>query len=484
MSMNSYKKITVRFVTALSCLMFASTAAFFPVAVPQAFAQAPVVITNPDIIIGTAATAKSTFYSATIKPVLDGLQWAVAKAAIQAITKSMVNWINSGFNGSPAFVTNLDQNLLGVSDGVANSFFNALSNNTSGGIKSPFQSVVSQQLRNSYYSSTGRSGGSGYNLNQYSKNPAAFLAGKFGANGGFNAWFAAVGNNQNNPYGAAYAQQNALNAAVYKATTNRLNELNWGKGFMSWRGPCTSSKPTANTNSYSIDAQGYDTVTSLANADTCTSYSIKTPGSIIEDSLGITATSPLRQLELSNSINQIVGALASQLINQVVGATGLSGISQPSSGGGSSPLSQATNPSQYSQTGLANGFVQSVTNDLANAQSYLLNWQKLQSLAKSCISTNPTVVAAVTQTDTNVTRAAHAINALNKVNTEAVAVSASIDPTQLAAVSAEYQGIVSTTSGAYITQQDFIDSQIQSSPATGGSPSLFTTLSGICGTNI
>jgi hypothetical protein len=439
----------------------------------QVGAQAVYVI-NPDIAAGaTGATAVSTGYLAQVKPKLDGIQWLIAKVAIQAITKSMVNWINSGFNGSPAFVTNLDQNLLSVSDGVANSFFSALSNNTGNGVVSPFQNLVTQQLRNSYYSSTGRSSGGGYDLNKFSNNPAGFLAGNFVANGGFNAWFAAVGNNSNNPYGAAYDAQNQLNAAVYQATTNRLNELNWGKGFMSWRGPCTSKAPAA-------------AATSLSTADNCTQYSIKTPGSIVEDSLGITVNSPLRQLELSDSINQVVGALAGQLINQVVGGAGLSGISQPSSGGGSSILDQATNPSQYSSTngGNSSGLIQPIANDLITAQNYLAAWQKIKSIASSCVSTNSAVTSALTQADTNISRATRAISALNALSAQATAVSTNVDSAQLSAIATNYQNLIATTSGAYITSQDLSDATAQSTPATSGSTSLYTTLSGTCAVSI
>ncbi|MDB5265415.1 MAG: hypothetical protein JWM39_128 [Parcubacteria group bacterium] len=521
--MSLYRKTSVRLGIAASCLMLVCTLSFAPIlpdSVEYAHAQLPV--TDVAVLAAISATAVpagitagNTTAQTVITKILNGIAWAVAKAVIQAITKSMITWINSGFNGSPSFVTNINQNLLGVSDGVANSFFNAIANNTSGGVKSPFQDVVSQGLRNEYYSSTGRSVTGGYSLNQFSNNPAGFLAGKFASNGGFNAWFAAVGNNQNNPYGAAYSQQQALNATVYAATTNRLNELNWGKGFMSWRGSCTSTAsktssgigpvttkitdPSALNGPLSVPTNADGSVdysggslsnvdtsslTSLSSADNCTSNSIRTPGTVIENTLGITATSPLRQLELANSINEIVGALASQLVTQVVGAVGLSGVSQPSAGGGLSPLAQATNPSQYAQPGLAAGFVQSVTNDIGTAQAYLANWQKLQSIARSCISSDPKVAAALTLSNTNIARGNAAVSALTTISTAANAAAASTDPSVLAAVSTQYQNLIATTTGGYIQTTDSIDAQIQSNPAVGSTTSLYTTLSGLCSTSI
>src|SRR5581483_7383700 len=40
------------------------------------------------------------------KNFMDCLARTIARAAIQQITNSVVNWINGGFNGQPSFVTN------------------------------------------------------------------------------------------------------------------------------------------------------------------------------------------------------------------------------------------------------------------------------------------------------------------------------------------------------------------------------------------
>ena len=43
---------------------------------------------------------------------LDGIAWSLVKNVAQQMTSSIINWINSGFQGSPAFLTNLDRFLL------------------------------------------------------------------------------------------------------------------------------------------------------------------------------------------------------------------------------------------------------------------------------------------------------------------------------------------------------------------------------------
>src|SRR3989344_1544613 len=48
--------------------------------------------------------------------VLDPIAWFVAKVLIKHMTRSIVNWINTGFDGNPAFVTDLGGFLTDVAD--------------------------------------------------------------------------------------------------------------------------------------------------------------------------------------------------------------------------------------------------------------------------------------------------------------------------------------------------------------------------------
>ena len=74
---------------------------------PRAHAQ----FGGPVVVIGDLPSIQ--------KQVVDAIAWTVAKTAVQSLTQSIVNWINSGFEGSPAFVTDLENNLGNLSDAVA-----------------------------------------------------------------------------------------------------------------------------------------------------------------------------------------------------------------------------------------------------------------------------------------------------------------------------------------------------------------------------
>jgi hypothetical protein len=468
----------------MTLVLTISFAPILPGMVRPAHAQVPIPTfeTNPAVVVGittiaggTTATAATSGTQLFIKQVLDGLAWAVAKTAIQSMTKSMVNWINSGFNGSPAFVTDLNNSLLNLSDAVADDFFGALQKNTGVDVRSPFQDQIAQALRNDYYSSTGNNSyfRSTYNLNKYSSDPRAFVNGNF-QKGSFDAWFQVLGNDQNNPLGAYKAGQKELNGRVQNAIANHKQELNWGRGFISWRGKCLAQKPPGGG-------------TSLSSKDTCANYEIKTPGSVVETSLGITVNSPLRQLELANSINEIVGALAQQLVGQVLGGTGLSGLTSASSGGGRSFIDQASDPSQYSQQGAsaATSFTGQLANDLHNVQNYQANWQKIQNLtasASQCSTLSPadsqTVQGATTRATAAIAKATQALTSLNAINTKVeTAGSSNNSTTVLSEASTDYQNMLG--SGTLPSGQDIADAQAQSSPAESGSTSLYTTLTKI-----
>jgi hypothetical protein len=70
------------------------------------------------IIIATNTTQLAfNAYSDNLKEfVLDGIAGMFAKQIVRQITQSVVNWINSGFEGSPSFVTNPSSFFLDLAD--------------------------------------------------------------------------------------------------------------------------------------------------------------------------------------------------------------------------------------------------------------------------------------------------------------------------------------------------------------------------------
>ncbi len=432
--------------------------AIFSVTVPfshtENVAHAQIPVTDAANLTANTVTSVNATSQTVVEKILNGLAWTVAKLTVQSITRSTVNWINSGFQGSPAFVSDLQSNLKYLGDAVANDFFNQLNktvvDSTGFNIKSPFQDQISQQLRAQYYKQTsGLLGLSAYDLSGHSADPKAFLNGNF-SQGGFDAFLSASQNPANNPFGAYKLASDQLWASIDAAAQQRTAELGWGKGFSSWRGACNSvtdaSSPANNGgNTTTVDTAGLSNTAnnainaalgtpstagtpaaaapvSLSKAEQCTGNSVKTPGSVIEDQLENSLGTGIRQLELADSINEIVGALMGQLVNKVLGSGGLLGASQPSSGGGSSYIDQATAPSQLSTVvaSLADGVTQNIANDRTAVSTYQTNWQTIltaANAAKQSCGATPEITAAITQATASVASSTAALALIDTTNT-------------------------------------------------------------------
>lgn len=341
--------------------------ALSPVATPRTAHAQFVVIDPAHIAVNTSQLVKDTG--------LDGIAWVIAKTAISSMTRSLVNWINSGFEGSPAFVTDLRENLLTLSDAVAIGFIDELTTEAVEGLvlNSPYQDEIATAIRTGYYLSTG---GSFYvqnpfTLNQYSSNPAAFISGDF-SQGGLSAWHAAWTNPQNNPYGAYQLAARELDRKLAMAGGQRLTELDWGDGFLSYRGGCPS--PTVLPSALAESGA----VVSLNQADRCVGQRVKTPGSVIAAQLNETLPKGMEGLITADEIDEVIGALFQQLVNQVVGQTGLIGVSAPASGGGRPFLDRATDPNL--QQGTPNAIDPDVQFRLS---AYEQSWNRVHEAAKA-----------------------------------------------------------------------------------------------------
>jgi hypothetical protein len=79
-------------------------------------------IQNTITAANSVVTSAST-YSLQLKEfVLDGLLNVLVKQVIRQMTQSVVNWINSGFEGSPSFLQNPGAFFLDVADQVTGAF--------------------------------------------------------------------------------------------------------------------------------------------------------------------------------------------------------------------------------------------------------------------------------------------------------------------------------------------------------------------------
>ena len=287
---------------------------------------------------------------------IDPLAYTVAKIALNSLSKSVVNWVNSGFNGSPAFVQDLNQTLLSVGDAEATRFIDQFTNN--GSLQEiPWKDEIAQTVLSGYLRSTSNDGfalQNPYTLNQVSEDPQAFINGDW-SKGGLDAWMSLVLNPANSPRGLLHVTQNALSTRVSGAKDAKTTELSWSNGFNSFRGKCPAASSGTFTGggttpggalSFSSSAAIAKPPTVLSTADTCAGQPILTPGSLISQAINKhLVDSGVDQYVSADSIGEIVAALMGQLVGNVLGGGGLVGTSAPTAGGGRSYIDKAADPS-------------------------------------------------------------------------------------------------------------------------------------------
>lgn len=454
---NSFSKRLLSFYFVGIVLFGSLSVLSFPVSTrAQTIPGVPSVVFDPWVTIQSTISAVANGTTAAVSTAaqtkgytLDPLAWAVAKAALQAIVKSTVNWVNNGFNGSPAYVTNLDTTLLSVSNASADSFLRQLA--TNGAIRSPFQNQIANAVGNNYNTNTngGFFAANPFTLGQVSSDPAAFLRGGSGfEDGGWDAWLSASMNPQNNPYGATILANNALNGQVAQAVATQQTQLNWAKGFLSWKGSCgatgSASSGAAPGSICKSDNDCAGTLacisgrcsidptldaTSLSTSDKCLAYNIQTPGTVIESQLEKALGSGVDTLVSAHTFDEMINATLAQLMNQVVGSTGLFGLSQPSATTGNTAYFNQTDTTQAGiNTSLSSNFSATLATELSGVQAYQSEWNTINTAAQaartalaasSCSSAQSTITnmvqPVIDQATAAISKAASLISSIQSI---------------------------------------------------------------------
>lgn len=224
---------------------------------------------------------------------------SLARAAIQQITASVVNWINSGFNGQPSFVVNYKQFFNNVADQAAGEIIRGSSLSF---LCSPFQLKIRIALAQSY----ARRNAQSCTLTSVIKNIDKFMTGTF-SQGGWSGMLQFTTIPTNNPFGAfAYAQA-SLQTAQSNALGIKQQDYVIGKGFLS------TTKEVCERVAPDGTKAGCKTIT-------------VTPGSTIADALTKSLGAGQDQLGLAKSFDEIVNALLTQLMVKTL-QNGLSSVS-------------------------------------------------------------------------------------------------------------------------------------------------------------
>lgn len=219
----------------------------------------------------------------------DGIAWCIANSLIEYVANSTIEWANTGFNGSPSFISNMDNFLEDLADQEAGNFINSIARGATNGevnLCSNFRVSISTGLSN-YYSRSNYNRTSSCSLSSVIKNIDGFMNGNF-EEGGWEGWFSMTQNANNNRIGATILATDELYSRISAKNNTLKLELGLNNGFLNYK-KCTNPK----------DPKSCKTVT---------------PGAVIQSSLEKSLNLPKDRLVLAQKFDQVISAVVDNLI--------------------------------------------------------------------------------------------------------------------------------------------------------------------------
>jgi hypothetical protein len=356
---------------------------------------------------------------------LDKIATAVAKQILHQMTVSVINWINTGFEGSPAFITNPKGFFLDVGDQLTGAFLadggplTALCSPFSLDIRLSLALQTSGFVDKRYTCTLGTIINNGKNAVQ-NATANGFLSGDF-HQGGWPAFIAVNTQPQNNAVGAYLRAENDLLSKITGKQELIKADVAMGRGFASWK-KCTDVSSTV-ANGGMIDGTSYndmgklyefksqtvnvgttrygesiDVESKLSKDGKTLTYQkceTQTPGSVIADTLQKQLNVPAEELELANDINAVINALVTQLISQMLngGLRALSGSSGGQTSYTSQVIQQSIAPNIQIRDNLQSSIRQTINtiktyyDKYVQAEGMMIFSQRQLEAAKACFKT-------------------------------------------------------------------------------------------------
>lgn len=299
-----------RFVSSLLILCVLATTVPNPEPVKAQLFGGNIVFDPTNVVQNTTTAAQSAVQSALTNALvikeytLDGIAYGIARTIIQSMVQSIITWINSGFNGSPAFVTDLERYLQRVADQIVS---DTLLGSDLAFLCDPFELDIRIALATDYNQRRDALGDippAQCTLGDVSNNVQGFLSGDF-SQGGWPAWFELTQSEANDPNRAYFRTQFQLQQEILNEQAEENQYLEFGDGFLSFR-VCENTAAASGVR------------------ENCT---ITTPGRVISDQLNGALNAGRDMLITADEIDEIIGALLAQLAQQALtGAFGLLGL--------------------------------------------------------------------------------------------------------------------------------------------------------------
>jgi hypothetical protein len=279
-----------------------------------------------------SATTKELKRANRTKECLDGVAYSIAKSLLQQVSNRTLNWVNKGLGGNPLYVQDVTSNLRTIRDEQLGRYLDTVQNSNPI-FGNAIRSAVTKQV-------TGIS--DGY-INKAMNTPEGKRYAAFQEDFTSGGWGALL-NMNNNPIGAIFNSTDKIERQIAATVDERVNEIQRNNGFLDMR-TCVEYEPiklstTTCNGGIPLDELPPDTQCiedkKIEASDTtpkCLKYKTTTPGALIGQQVGTVLNSPTKQLEMADSINEVLGSFFDQLLNKLY-QNGLAGLQNRNGGRG------------------------------------------------------------------------------------------------------------------------------------------------------
>lgn len=239
-------------------------------------------------------------------PSLDSIGYCIINAVLVYITQATVDWINSGFDGNPAFVQDPEKFFGDIAQAeTANFLQDVVKGSTGIDVCKPFRLQIVAGLKGGRpgFKNKSRCGfddmkaalgnfGVDFDYQAYTSGTAKY-------SGSLNVWREVTQNDKNNFLGSYFLAQDELDARLAIKNNTATLDLTMGRGFLSVKS-CTKDSTLTDSNGNTVPVKG-----------TCRTT---TPGGLIEDQANRALGAGRERLLMADKFDQIITALVGQLI--------------------------------------------------------------------------------------------------------------------------------------------------------------------------
>lgn len=253
---------------------------------------------------------------------------------VRNIGASVVEWVNSGFEGKPLFVTDFEGLLTDTADGVIGSFIEGselgwLCNDFSAQIRLSLALKYSKPTREKFKCT----------VSDIANNAENFLENNGGR--GWDNWLTLTTEPQNNVYGAYFTAQSELAQRVAAKIDDKNKEVLRNNGFLDFKYCPPENMETMDeaiarvhgaTSPFEVGDPNLRTITQPIPQCKEGGMRVGTPGTIIGSKLSSVINQSEVQNAVAQEIDQVIGAVLNQLAQKAMnGAQGILGLSKKKS---------------------------------------------------------------------------------------------------------------------------------------------------------